>query len=179
MNDQTPDFRIEIPIVPSVNDYLAIARHAGASQGMVKLWRKRGRELAIWTARRAGHNIRIQIYYETTERGRVLERVIETIDPLIFTSPVKLIVKFWRPTRRSYDCFNPFIKPIIDGFVDAGVIADDNFEHIPSVEIRFMGIDKSLKLSPEALERRRIARIGRKPKREPVPCRFYFDFFKI
>ncbi len=171
--------QIEFDVLPSWNDFLASHRHAGAAQGMVGKWRKKGFEKAIRAVRVAGGNITEWTTYEPSgKRGAMREVKHAKIEPVFINQPVFLVLRYWRPTQARYDNFNVFTKPVIDGFVEAGVIPDDNKTWIPQDATVFMGLDTSLKPSAEAKEARRIKRLSSKA-RQPLPARYWFEFYKF
>ena len=172
----TPALRIVFKVIPSWNELLAASNYPRAAQGMVKKWRKKGFDQALFYAERAGWHISKTVEYGLSEKGRETKTVTKKIDPPIFTEDVKIILRFWRPSWRHYDVFNPFAKPIIDGFVDAGVLLEDDCERVPMFTTQFMGVDPSLKLSAEALAARKVRKLGRKVS-EPLPALFWFDFY--
>lgn len=52
-----------------------------------------------------------------------------------FATPVHILARICIPTNRRFDPPNaaPTVKALIDGIVDAGVIPDDDHEHVPRV----------------------------------------------
>lgn len=173
-----PKLRIEFRTLPSWNDYLSIAKHFGMAASFLAKWRKLGEEHAIRSARQQLFGLVTWQEFETQKSGRLKAVTYTKIKPHIFEH-CEIVLRIWRPTFADYDVFNPCIKPIVDGFVDAGVVAKDSCWQIPSVKCEFMGVDDSLKLSPEAREQRQIEKRirGGKAKRQPVVARYYFDFY--
>jgi len=148
------------------------------SASFLAKWRKLGEEHAIRAAQQQSFGIFRWQEFETQKSGRLKEVTHVRINPYIFTH-CRIVLRIWRPTFADYDVFNPCIKPIVDGFVDAGVIAKDSCWQIRSVQCEFMGVDDSLKLSVEAREQRKIEKRirGGKVKRQPVVARYFFDFY--
>lgn len=48
-----------------------------------------------------------------------------------------VIVKSVRGTEHKYDIHNPWVKPILDGFSDAGLWRDDEWAYVPVVIFRW------------------------------------------
>lgn len=55
---------------------------------------------------------------------------------------VWLNVKVFRNNLRARDVHNTFIKPILDGFTEAKLWADDNEKVVPKVTFEYCGVDK-------------------------------------
>lgn len=175
-----PDLRIKFDVLPSWNDFLGIARHAGAAQGMMATWRKKGMKAALAQSSAYGAVIDRWTESNVSEKGRITEVAKALIRPRFFldSERVRLELHYWRATYARYDNFSPLVKPIIDGFVDAGVIIDDSYDHIPEYSVKFEGVDSSLKPSPEARAARKVKALGRK-KSQPMPARYHFDFYRL
>ena len=61
------------------------------------------------------------------------------------TEPVKISYVLYPPTRRELDISNVLCivdKYLCDALVEAGLMEDDNFNHLPQVEFRFGAVDK-------------------------------------
>lgn len=174
----TPDLRIEFDYLLSWNDFLGISRHPGAAQGMVATWRKKGHDKAIFYGERAGATVNRWVEHGLSEKGNPTRTKHETIAPVFFDVPVRLELIYWRATAARYDNFSPFVKPIVDGFVDAGLLVDDSYKYVPAFVVLAMGVDPSLKPSKEAQAARKIKRAGRKTSL-PMPGRYYFDFYRL
>lgn len=60
---------------------------------------------------------------------------IESRGAVIFKHPVHALAIVSTPTNSRFDPPNaaPTVKALIDGIVDAGMLADDNHEHLPRV----------------------------------------------
>lgn len=59
--------------------------------------------------------------------------------------PVKISYVLYPPTRRELDISNVLCivdKYLCDALVEAGLLEDDNFNHLPQVEFRFGAVDK-------------------------------------
>lgn len=173
-----PDLTITFQQLPSWNDFLATARHFGAAAGLMKKWRKAGAKQAIDAVRRAGGSIATWEEYGATDNGRMRKIKHELIKPYFFTQPVTLVLAYWRPDNRRYDNFNPLVKPVVDGFIDAGLMEDDNNKFIVQYGVDFKGVDKTLKLSPEAAAQRKIDRRV-KGKSLLTYSRFDFNFYVL
>lgn len=59
-----------------------------------------------------------------------------------FTCPVHVTAYIWKPRRGRYDVLNlwPSLKAVIDGIVDAELLADDDHSHITGPDMRHGGI---------------------------------------
>lgn len=176
--ERSPELTITLEQLPSWNDFLATARHFGAAAGLMKKWRKIGFKQAIWAVERIGGTVARWEEYGATEDGKMKKIKHVLIKPYFFTTPVILELKYWRPDNRRYDNFNPLAKPIVDGFIDAGLMADDNNKFITTFIVEFAGVDKSLKLSAEALTMRKTKRRAG-GKSLLTPSRFDFNFYVI
>ena len=53
----------------------------------------------------------------------------------------KVSVVFYFPDRRRKDLSNA-LESVLDLLVDAEILADDSWEHLPEVHVRFGGVDK-------------------------------------
>lgn len=56
-------------------------------------------------------------------------------------TPVRIIATFWKPRAGRYDPNNlwPTVKACVDGFVDAGLLADDDHKHVIGPDMRHGG----------------------------------------
>ncbi len=173
--DEMPLIRIEFHDLESWNDILASTRHPQALEGLIKKLRKKGMEKALRDAPKYGMPLRIWSEFEVSARGKTVEVEYRKIaEPIAI--PVKLLLRFWRPTAHRFDVFSPAVKPVVDGFVDAGLLHDDNVKWVPEWTTRFAGIDPTLKLSDEAKGLRKAKAIGRK-KAGLTASRFWFEFY--
>jgi len=172
-----PNLRVEFLVMPSWNQYIALSQYPTTAQAMVKKWREAGARKGLYFAERAGWKVNEWTEHGFTERGNPTATVHRKIDPPIFSEDVKIVLRFWRPNWGHYDVFTPFAKPIVDGFKDAGIIIEDNCERLPSFSVQFMGVDPKLKLSKEAKEARKIKKLTRKGALDPLPARYWFDFY--
>lgn len=59
-----------------------------------------------------------------------------------FPYPVRIVAHIWKPRRGRYDPNNlaPTTKACVDGFVDAGILADDDWNHVIGPDHRHGGI---------------------------------------
>lgn len=59
-----------------------------------------------------------------------------------FTEPVHITCHIWKPRNNRYDTGNlyPTAKACVDGFVEAGVMADDDWKHVIGPDMRHGGI---------------------------------------
>jgi Holliday junction resolvase RusA-like endonuclease len=57
-----------------------------------------------------------------------------------------VFVGVWRADNRRRDVHNILIKPLLDGFVDAGLWPDDSEKFIPMVIIKYMGVAEKEKV---------------------------------
>ena len=53
------------------------------------------------------------------------------------TPPVHMHLAFAFPDKRSRDLLNVDTKALVDGVVDSGLIAEDNWAHVPLVTIEY------------------------------------------
>lgn len=165
--------RVEFHELESWNNVLASTRFPLAIDGIIKKLRKRAEEKAIKAARQAGWPIKEWTETEITARG-----AFRTVEHSKIYSPLdikaEVVLRFWRPDNRRYDVFSPCIKPVVDGFTDAGLFHDDNTVWVPATSTVFEGVDTSLALSKEAREIRKAKAKGRK-KTGLTPARYWFD----
>jgi hypothetical protein len=107
--------------VPSINDYIkAISSNRYAGGKFEAEWVKVG---------------------NTAAKQWLGERWDYRFDPL--KSGVHVAVKVYRLDQsRKRDVHNTHIKPILDGFVLAGVFVDDNETVMPRVTFEYCGVDK-------------------------------------
>lgn len=170
-----PDLRIEFTTLPSWNNFLG-HKNPQIARNLLSKWRKIGFDQALFHAGRKGAAISEWTEYGVSEKGKQTSTIHRKIEPLFFNEPVHLNLVYWRPDNRNYDTFSPCVKPVVDGFVDAGLIADDNHFNIESFSTIFAGVDKSLGLSKEVQRQRTIDRkVG--GKKFLTPARYYFDFY--
>jgi hypothetical protein len=71
-----------------------------------------------------------------------------------YTGPVHITAHIWKPRRGRYDPNNlwPTVKAVVDGFVDAGLLADDDHTHVIGPDMRHGGIGPAcliLEIVPE------------------------------
>lgn len=168
-----PALRIVMYTLPSWNDFLGISRHSGAAQGMMQTWRKKGEKAALQQVTAYGGNVTRWEESGVSDTGRITKTKHARIAPVFFDCQVRLDITFWRATKARYDIFSPMIKPVVDGFVDAGLLPDDSYLYIPFGSINFGGIDETLKPSKEDRERRKNIRAGRKTSL-PMPTLYHF-----
>lgn len=173
----SPTFRIEMPVIPSMNDYLSAGRNWQQLNGFKARWEKQGFEAAIRAAYRAGFEVQEWTEFDVGKNGQQIKTEHKKIKTPIIEY-AKVILRIWRPSFANYDVFNPYTKSIIDGFVKAGVMVDDNCFNVHSFEQKFMGVDESLKPTAEAKEARRLKRLDKPNRRQPVNARHYFDFIE-
>jgi hypothetical protein len=59
-----------------------------------------------------------------------------------FAGPVHITAHIWKPRRGRYDPNNlwPTVKAAVDGFVDAGLLADDDHLHVIGPDMRHGGV---------------------------------------
>ncbi|MGP5219477.1 hypothetical protein [Arthrobacter rhombi] len=60
-------------------------------------------------------------------------------DPI--QTPVRIVATFWKARNGRYDPNNlwPTVKAVVDGFVDAGLLADDDHKHVIGPDMRHGG----------------------------------------
>lgn len=173
---EPPNLRVEFKVIPSWNNYLSIAEHKQSAQAMVKKWRAKGEEKAIYYARRNGFAISSVTIKVSDGKGRLKDKLIETVAPGSAFQRCEMVLRYWRPSWNTYDVTNPFVKPIIDGFVDAHLLFKDSQEHLFRYTSEFMGVDARLVLSAEAKEHKRLlSRVGK--KYAPQQARWWFDIY--
>ena len=63
-----------------------------------------------------------------------------------FPTPLMIDVYVWKPRGGRYDPANlyPSAKPVIDGFVDAGLLPDDDFKNVDGPHLHHGGVDKEI-----------------------------------
>lgn len=122
-----PLVRFLFDYVPSTNEATNKARtHWSAGHSDTKKWRAQGEDLArhfIQRALKEGHDPHTFI---VQRRAFLWVRVYRAAE--------------W-PT---YDIHNPYLKPIADGFTDAGIWADDDWPNVPYVMFSWMPWDGRL-----------------------------------
>jgi hypothetical protein len=59
-----------------------------------------------------------------------------------YVGPVHITAHIWKPRRGRYDPNNlwPTVKAVVDGFVDAGLLADDDHTHVIGPDMRHGGV---------------------------------------
>lgn len=65
----------------------------------------------------------------------------EVLDRLPLTRNVRIVCKVWWPGHQRMDVHNGYVKPILDGFVDAGLLTDDYHAVVPKFGYEYMGVD--------------------------------------
>ena len=57
------------------------------------------------------------------------------------STPVRIVATFWKPRAGRYDPNNlwPTVKACVDGFVDAGILVDDDHKHVIGPDMRHGG----------------------------------------
>ncbi|MBS6101020.1 MAG: hypothetical protein KH751_00170 [Actinomyces sp.] len=81
------------------------------------------------------------VWQEKARRTAALVRIGATAamaHRLKVETPARLVVTVHTPTNRRFDPPNawPTVKPIIDGFVKAGALADDSHKELPETVFR-------------------------------------------
>lgn len=173
----TPIISIEFKYLPSWNDFLAAGDRA--KSGMIKTWRKKGFDAAIRAAK--ADAIPVEEWTEVTvnDNGK-LGHLDHAKVKYPLQGPFHTVVRYWRSSNIRFDSWNLFAKPVVDGMVEAGLFTEDNFTVMPDIDIRFMGVDKSLALSKEARElKSALKRAGKGKKRSQSPGRYIFEFYHL
>jgi hypothetical protein len=139
--------RFELDAFLSLNKILeATIVNPYAATRLVKRERQRGRKLVIDWAKANGVPVtsKLVILPGRGVRGEYVERLQ---NPLT-SAPIFFFARYWRkksiadPAKASNrgDAFNPALKPLVDGFTDAGLWADDNEEVAPNIWISYAGL---------------------------------------
>lgn len=70
----------------------------------------------------------------------VAAEMVPDVSPFAYT--VRIIAHIWKPRRGRYDPnnLNPTTKACVDGFVDAGILVDDDWNHVHGPDHRHGGI---------------------------------------
>lgn len=184
-----PDLRIAFNYLLSLNDLLSTVGHNGRGLTAHEAkWRKLGMEHAAAQAELAGHKV---------TQGKILRSnradptknsswlKVWRVNPVLYQNRIMIVLRVWRMNAIGFDITNPYVKPILDGFRDAGLYPDDSVKHIVEFRFRFEGIDRSIQYTPEELEdrKRRIEKHKRAGKtgvpRQPTKVRAWFDFYKL
>lgn len=194
MTQRTPVFSLEMAYLPSKNDARKIGASAIAAAGFNKQWREKGREAALTRAEALGLPLMLQSYTIKTKtlilahqppaktkagkRRKLKQWTYETstayraalITPLL--TKCSLVLKVWRPDCTVWDITNPWLGPVLDGFVDAGVLLKDDCFHLIRYTVEMMGVDASLKLTPHEKAQAKATQ-GLRLKR----ARYLFEFY--
>lgn len=172
-----PDFRIRLDYLPSLNDYLAAGKNWRQLLAFKRRWHEAGLSAALTAALEQGLEVGESVTHGSARSEKMMAKPRRILTTAV-GSPCEMILRVWRPTFGIWDTFNPFTKPIIDGFVEANVIADDNCYVVRRNSVVFMGVDPSLKPNNEERAARRAFKRGRKV-RLPSRARFWFDFYEL
>lgn len=184
-NPITPDLRLKFRLILSAND--VIGQDQRVQTEITKTWRERGAKRLIETM----NELMIPSEYfsyikEYVYKGQIRRKEVsgERLIKPFFIVPVVCFVRMKISTNRTFDIPNLFIKPVIDGFIDARLLPDDSVRYLLDIDMRYHGVDPAVGMSQEEkTERAAIAQDrkdrGRKPKRQPPPDKLIvFDFFK-
>jgi hypothetical protein len=108
-----PLVAFEFDYIPSANEAINKARtHWSSGHGFTKKWRAQGEDIA----RRFIHET-----HQVSGQHIIKQRAF-------------LWVKVYRAAEwPTYDIHNPYLKPIADGFTDAGIWQDDDWPNVPYV----------------------------------------------
>lgn len=181
-----PCLRVEFKLLLSVNDLDGLDRFQTA--GIKKTWRERGAERLVETMKQRG--VPTQAFVDRLEKkyqGRIKtsyvrgERLVRTF----FNEPCFLWVRLWKANNVTFDVPNLLIKPVVDGFVDARLMPNDNTDYLPFVLFGFEGVDRTLELSAEkrAARAEYRAELKERGSKKPVPPppnkRIWFDFWRL
>lgn len=114
--------------IPSANEAIDKARsHWSTGHEFTKKWHAQGEDLARDFIRSLGEKQDLR-QYVIKARAFVWVRVFRASE--------------W-PT---YDIHNPYVKPLFDGFTDAGIWQDDDWPSVPQVLFSWQPYDERLKL---------------------------------
>lgn len=194
MTTQAPAFTVEMAYLPSKNDARKIGSSIAAAS-FNKEWREKSREAALTRAEVLGLPISLQSYIiktrtpvlvatpKPTKTGKTRKAVAKkwgylasTAYRAALTTPLltkcSLILKVWRPDATVWDITNPWLGPVLDGFVDAGILAKDDCWHLIRYTVEMMGLDESLKLTPHEKAKAK-AKKGLHLRR----ARYLFEFY--
>lgn len=184
-----PRVAIEFDHLPSINDLLAVSRVKFGVSGLIKRWRDIAERHAVALARTNAIAVESYLVYVSAGRDREGRRrtkpeAHERLCEVLLTRPLAIELHCWRPDSRVYDVHNIFLKPILDGLLDARLFKTDSVEQIKDVAFVFEGVDREL--APTTAERERRKQViaeararNRKIRREPVRARYRLEFFEL
>lgn len=69
------------------------------------------------------------------------EHLLSTGSPLV-ENIESVTLSFWAPDKRATDLSNK-AESIMDLLVDNGILLDDNWNVVPNLNLKFMGVDRS------------------------------------
>lgn len=179
----TADLRIKFRLHLSVNDLNSKERWQRGQT--VALWRQRGADRLIQTAHEL--NLETVDFAERVTDNYGNARIVTgtRLKEFFFTEPVIVVVRFSKAKNTRYDVHNLYIKPVLDGFVDARLLPDDQSEIVRGVFFWYEGVNPALSLSSEELQARANERERRKKMKDkrplpPPPDKLIiYDFYKL
>lgn len=129
----------------SANDYLAVLAHnrfAGGS--LTDKWKGIGRALIIKLADEFGlETFQKQFFRKRTKKNpNPRPYYLEALREHFIRERCAIIVRVWRKDARTYDVPNIYIKPLLDGFTQAGLWRDDDSSILRRCLYQYEGIDK-------------------------------------
>jgi Holliday junction resolvase RusA-like endonuclease len=136
-------FGVSVPALPSWNDILYI--HAQEQSKIMSPTRALGYNIGINIAK----NHKIPLKVKSIPGAQSLRNSWREVATYPLTQKrVKCLVLLYREAslkdpdkpKVRRDVYNPIIKGIIDGFIDAGLFIDDNERYHKTVTIDYMGV---------------------------------------
>lgn len=91
--------------------------------------------------RRTGHPMLVSNKSSLLNEKALTEAFRWQIDEDVFDCPVEVRLKVWLKDRRRRDGDNQYTM-VQDALVEAGLLEDDDYKHIPKHSVELMGYDK-------------------------------------
>lgn len=180
-----PCFRIPFRLLLSQND---LTGEKWEKTQRIELWRQRGEARFIEACREKG--LEVEDYHEVKRyqyRGKPKQKILAgtRLKEILFNEPILILARLWLSDNTAFDIDNLHLKAVIDGFVDGGLIPDDNVKFLRGIFRWYEGIDPSAALSAEEKEarsetRRQWKEAGIKREMPPPPNkRIWLDIYTI
>lgn len=176
-----PALTIGFSMLPSKNDALALAGGRTGTGPLNKQWRERARGRAMDTVQPLGLPIKLYRYVQTKRTVTGKREIVTWLDGLAtpMFDKVEIRLQVWRPDWAIWDVTNPWIGPIIDGFVDARILAKDDCFHVRKYSVEFMGVDSSMKFTAAEREKHKRNKLVKKNTLSLKRARYLFNFFPL
>jgi hypothetical protein len=178
--EAAPFLAISFKHMLSTNDIISAARQKFAVAALVEKWKQHSSARVLETLKPLKLPTIVSVIARTYNK-RTKHKTVERFKEPYITEPVALLLRIWRPNHRRYDVHNPYVKPIIDGFVHCHLIPDDDVRYITYFGFSFEGVDSTLKHSLRASEKtdRQNLKTGTPPRaRRLSTARYRFEFYK-